>query len=136
MFRPAPESIRGVAKGPVAAVEEQEVRILVVGDVEVDPAVAVQVGRDGPESVAVGPANPGRAGDVGERLVAVVAKQDVPDGPQFLGRAISADLPSSVTAESVVARPLPIAISANVEVEIAVVVEIEKGARSKTTCSG
>ena len=44
----------GVLERAVALVEEEEVRVHVVGDVEVDPAVAVEVGRDDAEAVAVG----------------------------------------------------------------------------------
>ena len=52
-----------VVEGPVAAVEEEEVRVHVVGDVEVDQAVVVEVGRHDAEAVAVvarlGLAHPG-----------------------------------------------------------------------------
>ena len=43
----------GVVEGAVAAVEEEEVRVHVVGDVEVDQAVVVEVGRHHAEAVAV-----------------------------------------------------------------------------------
>ena len=50
-----------VLERPVALVEEDEVRAHVVGDVEVDPAVAVQVRGDDPEAPAVGPADARRS---------------------------------------------------------------------------
>ena len=43
----------GVLERAVALVEEEEVRVHVVGDVDVDLAVAVEVGRDDAEAVAV-----------------------------------------------------------------------------------
>ena len=48
--------LRGVAKGAVTVVQEEEIGIPVVGDIEVDLAVAVEVGRDGREAVPVRPA--------------------------------------------------------------------------------
>ena len=75
----------GVLEGAVALVEEEEVRVHVVGDVEVDLAVAVEVGGDDAEAVAVGPADARRVGHVGEGAVAVVAVEEVlgrPDRPR------------------------------------------------------
>ena len=48
-----------VLERAVAVVEEEEVRVHVVGDVEVDLAVAVQVGRDDAEAVARPSSRPG-----------------------------------------------------------------------------
>ena len=80
---------RDVLERAVAPVEEEEIRVVVVGDVEVDPAVAVEVGGDHAEAVAVGPADPGRVGHVGEGPVAVVAVEDVPGRADRLGRAVA-----------------------------------------------
>ena len=60
-------------------------------------------------------------------MIAVVAKEGVPNRPQLFGRAVAADVPGGITAESVVARPLPVAIAGDVEVEVAVVVEVKEG---------
>ena len=119
--------LRGVAEVAVTSVEEEEVRVLIVGDVDVNPAIAVQVGRHDAEAMAVGPADAGRDGDIGECPIPIVAIEDVPDGSQLLRGAVAADLAGGIAAEAVVAGPLPVAVPADVEVEVAVVVEIEEG---------
>ena len=64
-----------VDEGAVVLVDPELVRRRVVGDVEVEPAVAVVVaGRDA-QPGAVGLADAGRLGHVGEAAVAVVAVQ-------------------------------------------------------------
>ena len=70
-----------VRERAVALVDPELVRRGVVGDVEVEPAVAVVVaGRDA-EARAVGLADAGRLGDVGEPAVALVAVEPVGHRP-------------------------------------------------------
>ena len=122
-----------VLKRAVASVEEHEIGAHVVGDVEVDPAVVVQVGRDDPEPAAVGPAHARRLGHVGEGEVAVVAVEVMPCGDDRFGRAVDPHLGRVLherhrrtLAVQVVVRELPVPVIGDVEVEVAVVVVIEE----------
>ena len=62
---------------PTLFVVEQEVADVVVGDVEVGPAVEVVVGEGGPQPLAPGLQHPRGFGDVGEPAAALVAVEDV-----------------------------------------------------------
>ena len=63
--------------GTATAVAEEEVRGLVVGDVEVDPAVVVEVGEGQPEPGAAGTAESRGPGGVVEGAVAAVQVEAV-----------------------------------------------------------
>ena len=54
--------VGGILEGAVAPVEEHEIRAEVIGDVEVGPAVAVEVGGDDAQPPAVAAADARRAG--------------------------------------------------------------------------
>ena len=73
-----------VGEGAVALVEVEAIgRLEIVGDVDVGPAVVVDV--DPERGVALGQApDAGLGGDIGEVTVAVVVKQVVRDGPAGL----------------------------------------------------
>jgi len=127
----------GVLKGTVAPVKEEEIWAHVVGDVEVDQAIAVQVGGDGRETAAIasglglfGLGVDGEDGvvvDVGEGKVAIVAVEQVLGGPDGVWRAVA---PEPVwlepTTEPVILGELPDAVVGDVEVEVAVVVVVEE----------
>ena len=68
---------RHVLEGAVAPVAPQEARRLIVGDVQVDPAVAVEVARQDPEAVAGGPGDARPLGYVLEPAVAEIAIEPV-----------------------------------------------------------
>ena len=72
--RAAPRQ-RKILEPPAAVVEPQLIRRAVVGDEDVDPAVAVEVAGDDAKAVADGRAYSRPIGDVGERAVAVVVVQ-------------------------------------------------------------
>ena len=113
----------GILERSVSLVEEEEVRVHVVGDVEVDPAVAVEVGGDDAEAVAVGAADARLVGHVGESSVAVVAVEDVFDRPDVPRRAEERD--PVVAAAMGIAGIDPIAVVGDVDVQVAVVVVVE-----------
>ena len=81
----------GVLKRAVTSIEEDEIGAHVVGNVQVDPAVAVQVSGDDAQAPAVGAAHSRGDGHVGEGPVAVIAIKRVPRGCDRVRRAIDPD---------------------------------------------
>ena len=140
-----------VVERAVAAVQEQEIRVHVVGDEDVDQAVVVDVGRHHAEAVAV-VARLGRrtfvlvlvAGssiscssvitlsiDVGERAIAVVVVEQVLDGLDRPRRRVEPDLLLGVADPVMVFGIIPAAVVGHVDVEVSVVVVIEHGAAGR-----
>ena len=74
-------AVRDVGEGAVAVVPVEEIPHHVVGDVDVGVAVAIEVAERDAEALAGGVGDPRRPRDVGERAVAVVAKQAGPPSP-------------------------------------------------------
>ena len=127
----------GVLEGAVAPVEKEEIRADVIGDVNVDQAIAVQVGGDGrkPTAVASGlglfglgvDGEDGLVVDVGEGEVAVVAVELVLRRADDIRRAVAPDyLRLEPTTELVVLGELPDAIVGDVEVKVTVVVVVQE----------
>ena len=125
---------RDVMKPAAALVEEDEVGTHIVGDVEIDPAVVVQVGGDHPQAAAIGAADARRFGHVGECPVPVVAVEDVPGGLDGPRRAVDSHSRRRVLHEgrrrgiavTIVVGELPGTVIGHVEVEVAVVVVVEE----------
>ena len=69
-----------LAKGAVAQIVEEEIRDGVVGDEDVEIAVAVVIGEGDAHAFSDVPAMPDFAGDIGERAVAVVVIERVRAG--------------------------------------------------------
>ena len=118
-----PGGFGGVLECTVPLVEEEKVGVHVVGDVEVDPAVAIEVGGDDPKSVAVGTADARLLGHVGESPVAVVAVEEMLDGSDVPRR--TEDGHPIAAAVMGVAGIDPIAVVGDVDVQVAVVVVVE-----------
>ncbi len=122
-------------KPAVALIEEDKVRTYVVGDIEVDPTVIVEVRSEHPEAAAVGAAEAGGLGHIREGPVPVVSVKDMPGGRNRAGRAVDPLLGWRVLhqgkrlgiAVTIVIRELPGPIVGHVEVEIAIVVVVEEG---------
>src|SRR5262249_36783415 len=94
---------RDVAETPVTKVAIQLVRLRVVGDEQVGPAVAVVVDRDDAERLRAGVEDPASARDVFERAIATVVEQPARVAAVRLGRAVRF-LPSVDAAEHVMLR--------------------------------
>ena len=62
----------------------------VVGDVDIGPIVARQLGDEDAQAPAFGQVDPGRRRDVGERPIAVVAIEPIGLGGEVLGAAVVA----------------------------------------------
>ena len=118
--------VAGVAKRPLAVPEPEGVWIHVVGDVEIDVAVAIDVGGNDAEGAARSAVDPRRCGDIAEGAVAVVAAENV---RLRLNRQRAAKQPPAgdlVATETIrLRRPLP--VPADVEVEESVAVGIDEG---------
>ena len=109
-------------------VAEQVVRRHVVGDVEIDAVIVVEVGRDHPQPAPVRVDEPGRRRDIHE-TTGIVAEDVVRQRGELLGVAVVDHPVSGVGAE---ARTLRVErqVMADVEVEVAVAVEVgERGRR-------
>src|SRR5882724_9046660 len=63
---------RDVLKCAVVFVDEQKIRPGVVGDGDVRPAVAVEIGNDYAHTLGFGFANAGGIADIGERAIVIV----------------------------------------------------------------
>ena len=107
-----------------ALVAEQEVGRSVVGDVQVDPIVVVEVRRHHAQAPSIRIGESSGFGHVDE-TPAVIAK-DVVDGPLVLGRITVVVFPSLVLAERGMVR-VPADVMTDVKVEVAVAVEIGEG---------
>ena len=97
----------------------------VVGDVDIEPAVAVEIIGDDAEPGAVGAGDPGRFGDIGEMTAAVIAieairRRTVGPRPAVVARA------GSVGA-GLVACEREIQVVRHEQIEIAIAVVVEKG---------
>lgn len=120
-------------EGSVAVVAEDEVLDGVVGDNEVDPAVAVQVDRGDPEGLGkrfsrpVGDLDAGTGGDVGESSAAVVVVEGGMASGEVSRGAVGAG--ASVIAEGnlEIRSAIPGDVMADEEVEQAVVVDVDPG---------
>ena len=92
-----------VDEGAVAVVLVEEVPHHVVGDVDVGVAVAIEIAEGDAEALAGGVGDPRRARDVGERAVAVVAKQPIRHPIEHRRMAVHAVAVLAQPAERVVA---------------------------------
>ena len=110
-----------------ALVSEEEIGRLIVGDEEVEPPVAVEVGGDDAQAPAVRVDDPRLGRHVGEPA-AVVAEQVVRQRRRILRRAVGVALPLLVPAE-IRLLEVPKQVMADVEVEVAVAVEVGEGGR-------
>ena len=112
-----------------AHVSKEEIRRPIVGDVQVDPPVVVDVGGDDsqpPPVVVDDPCFPGRV----DEATAVIAKQSVREGYDEARGAADVPRCAGAPTELGVGR-IPGPIMADVEVEVAVVIEVREGGRSR-----
>ena len=118
--------VAGVTECPPAVPEPEGVRIHVVGNVEIDRSVAVDIGSDHPEGPAGATVDPRRRRHVGEGAVAVVAPQHV---RLRLDRQRAAEHPQAGGPVATVRIRLrrPLAIPADIEIEEPVAVGIDEG---------
>ena len=106
----------------------------IIGDIEIDPAVVVEVGGDDAEPSAVGPAD-ARRGPVTSVNVRSRCCDRGSAGPggSIVGRAVDPDLLGRVlarhrpAAEWSSSRDLPVAESGHIEVQVAVLIVVEEG---------
>src|SRR5260221_188858 len=115
-----------VFEGAVVIVEEKKIGPGVVGDGDVGPAVAVEIGENDAHAFCFGLADAGGIADVGEGTVVIVVVE-----LQFLA-AIVAGIAVGAIAGTFLAAPeivfgRPVDVIENDEIEIAVVVVIEPG---------
>ncbi len=68
-------------------VEPELIGFTVVGDVDVDPAVVVEIAADDAESLTDSAGQAGGRGDIGERAIAVVVIEDIGDAGKHLRAA-------------------------------------------------
>ena len=114
-----------VLEGPVAPVEEQEVRAEVIGHEQVGPAIPIEVGRDDSHAPAIAAEDAGRLGPVLERAVPPIPEQEMTLGGDRQGRAIRPYLFLGIAAERVGTLVGPLAVGGDVQVEAAVTVVVE-----------
>ena len=116
-----------VAERPVAAVDSTTVLVTVVGDVDVDPTVAVEVVGDDAERPPVRARDLRLGGNVVEGPVPAVAVEPVGHGQVPLRPAV---VPYSGRRRAVrITAGTVVDVVADVEVEPAVAVEVEKRSR-------
>ena len=109
----------------VVIVAIQEALHGIVGDVDVRPPVAIEIGERHAERLALGVGDPGFPGHVGERAVAVVVIQQVSDAREIVGMAVGAAAGLVLAAEAVLVEA-PLQITRHEQVEPAVIVEVEE----------
>ena len=102
------------------------IRVGVVGHVDVDPAVVVEVLADDAETRGGHRGDTRRHADVGERAVAAVVQQHVGDGPKDLRTAIV----GQARAVEAAATGVEGHVAGDEEVQQAVTVVVEKGRRA------
>ncbi len=120
-----------VDEGAVAAVLPELVRRLVVGDEEIGPAIAIEIGGNDAEAVAESGAQTCRRGDVGDaqaarRILPFVAQQGVGSGRRVAQRAAVVRSAGGVLAGEV-GGERPDHVVGDEEVEVAVGVGVEEG---------
>ena len=124
-FSADPESSPSSANVPFVLVDPELVRRGVVGDVEIEPAVAVVVaGRDA-EAGAVGLADAGRLGHVGEPAVALVAVQ--PIGHRTVGARAAVVARADRVVAQLVGGDREVDVVGDEEIELAVAVVVDEG---------
>ena len=122
---------RGAGERPI--VHERAVVVIdpelvggrVVGDVEIEPAVAVQIIGDNAEPGAVGAGDPGRFGDVGEMAVTVVPIQTI--GCRAIGSRSAVIARARPVRAGLVTGEREIQVVRHEQIEIAIAVVIEEG---------
>ena len=117
----------GLAERPVAAVDPQQVLDAVVGDVDVDPAVAVEVGGGDAERRTEPAAGQRDVAHVDEPPLPRVAVQVIRRAAVGLRRAIVAGVGQGAALDAVLQRVVDVV--ADVEVEPAVAVVVDEGGR-------
>ena len=118
-----------VGEGAVAAIDPQLIRGGVVGDVEIQPAVAVVVSGRHAEARAVGLADPGRGGRVREPAVSLVAVER--GGHRLVGSRAAVVARADRVVADLVGREREVEVAGNEEIQPAVAVVIhECGARA------
>ena len=124
-FNAAPESTPSSTNVPSRRLIHNWFGGRVVGDVEIEPAIAVVIADRHAQPVAVGSGDAGRLGDVHEAAAPVVAVQPVGH------RAIRARAAVVARADRVVADLVvgdrEVEVVGDEEIEIAVAVVVEKG---------
>ena len=108
-----------------AAAQVQLIGNLIVGDVEIDPAILVQVCRDNSQSLA-GRIRTQPIGNFGKSPIAIVPKQMLPGAPIVLRRSDVAHLLASVTTGHIDC-PIPVDITDEKQVRPAIAVDIAPG---------
>ena len=119
---------RAVVEGAVAPVHPQLVLALIVGDEEIEPAVAVEIGRCRAEGRPELAAHPGRRGHVLEDAVPPVAVEQVGLRPARLRRAVVGCAGPVVALR--VARQRVAEVVADEQIEPAVPVVVEERRRN------
>ena len=78
-------------KCAISLIHEKGIRTHVVGDVDVQPTIVVDIGKDDTEPARGGFVNTGRFGNIREGAVAVIAIQDIGDAVIFVRAAVNTD---------------------------------------------
>ena len=115
----------GVLEATLALVDPKLVGIAVVGDVDVDEVVAVEVGGGDAESAAEGLVDAGLGCGIGEAAVTVVAEKAVGDG--IVERGVAVVARAGGFAAFAVLADGEVDVVGVEEVEVAVVVIVDKG---------
>ena len=112
-----------LAEGAVAVVHPQEVRPLIVGDVDVDAPIAVEVGRDHAQAGGGARRDSGAAAHVGEGAVAVVAIERSWLRSVLRRPAVAAQAHRAEADLLELRRPLEVVADEEIEIAVGVVVE-------------
>src|SRR6185436_10327550 len=116
---------RLVSKRPVTQVDPEQVLAAVVGDVDIGPAIVVEVGGDDPEAAAEAVAGQRAAGDVGKRPVAAVSIETIRRGLVDLRWAVT-PYAGEIRAGAI-RRDAVLDVVGDVEVEPPVAVVVHEG---------
>ena len=106
-------------------VDPQLIGIGVVGDVDVLPAVGVDVEANDSQAGSEGAGQAGGLGDIAKRTVTLVVEQKVVNRPERFG---AAEVPSAVLGRASLAGQV-VDVAGDVEVEVPVPIEIAEGGR-------
>ncbi len=115
-----------------AKIAEQIIRGSIVGDVNVDLAIVVEVGRDDAETSAVGIGESGFFRDIDE--VAAVVAEDVVGGAFDFAR-VAREIASLVVRANHEMSVVPDHVMTNIQVEVAVSIQVGERRRSRVVAA-
>ena len=116
---------RIVAKRPVTLIDPEVVGVGVVRDVDIDPAVVVEVGGDHTQTAQLHASDTGGSGAILERSIAAVAIEQVVHAGELLRTAVV----EAPAFERALAARIELDVAGHEEIEPTVAVVVEEGRR-------